>query len=62
MRTTMDIKILSLMLVLGIPAIGLYLFSLANSTGDNTMLYIALFLVFMFPIIIRVNVLRSKTT
>lgn len=60
MRKGLSLKFSGLLLVLGIPIIGLYLYQLALNVSDTTTLYIAIFLVMLFPIVIGINVLRSR--
>lgn len=57
----MDIKLLSMALVLGIPLIGIYLLTIAMSSGNDVLMAIAVIMILLFPLVVSANVLRAKT-
>jgi hypothetical protein len=53
-------KLVAMVLVLGLPAIGLLLVDLANRVGDTNIFYIGVVLIFLFPGVIAANLLFHK--
>ena len=53
-------KVIGLMIIIGLPAIGLMLMNVADTMGDMTYYYFGVILVFIFPILIAGNLLMSK--
>jgi hypothetical protein len=52
---------LAMLFVLGIPLMGIYLFSVSLETADITLMCIGILLILLFPPIITINVLKVKT-
>ena len=64
MKATMDIKLMAVLLVLGIPASALYVLLYLMTSGVeivNEVMYLLVFIIMLFPIVISVNIIRSKT-
>jgi len=59
-RGNISAKILGILIIIGLPAIGLMLMNVADTMGDMTYYYFGVILVFIFPILIAGNLLMSK--
>ena len=63
MKATMDVKLMSILLVLGIPASALYVLLYLITSGieiAQEIIILLIFIIMLFPIVISVNILRSK--
>lgn len=61
MKAAWDVKALSVILLLGIPLMGLYLFWLGATWSDDILMGIAIVMILIFPAVLSINVLRAKT-
>jgi hypothetical protein len=59
-RENFSAKIIGIMIIIGLPAIGLLLMNVADTMGDMTYYYIGVILVFLFPILIAGNLVLQK--
>jgi hypothetical protein len=55
-----DTKLPAVLLVLGLPLIGAFLLNNAFTVGDDTMMYIGLFLILLFPLVITLGIMRGS--
>jgi uncharacterized YccA/Bax inhibitor family protein len=62
MKVSTYSKIFAIILVLGIPMIGIYLAYCGALVGDMVMLTIGMFMVLLFPIIITTGIMRKPRT
>ena len=56
-----DVKLPAVLLVLGLPIIGVFLVNNALSVGDDMMFFMGLFLILLFPLIITLGILRGAS-
>lgn len=53
-------KIMSLMIVLGLPLIGLLLLNTTQAGQDPIYWYVGILLIMLFPLVVAMNLLRYK--
>jgi hypothetical protein len=60
MKIMNNTRMIALFLVLGIPAIGLYLFSFGQRMEEDTIMYIGVFMIFFLSIMASFSIMRTK--
>lgn len=60
MKESVNTRLFAIILVLGIPMIGVYLTYYGATISDMIMMAIGVFMVLLFPIVITAGILRKK--
>jgi len=56
-----DTKLPAVLLVLGLPIVGVFMVNSALSVADDMMFYMGLFLILLFPLVITLGILRGNS-
>jgi hypothetical protein len=54
-------KLIAIFIVLGLPALGLVLLNVSQTMGEDMYYFLGIFLIFLFPLVIAINLLRYKS-
>ena len=53
-------KLIAIVIVLGLPMLGLILLNVSQTMGEDVYYLLGIFLIFLFPLVIAINLLRYK--
>lgn len=56
-----DVKLAAVLLVLGLPIVGVFMVNSALTAADETMFFMGLFLILLFPLVITLGILRGTS-